>query len=60
MPDAMASDTTDSVVAESDAATAAPVASGLPEVEAYASLLVLMVLTDGKHWAEVRARISMR
>ena len=54
----MASDTADSVAAEPDAATAAPAASGLPEVEAYGSLLVLMLLTDGKHWAEVRDSFS--
>lgn len=35
-------------------ATPEPAASKLPEVEAYASLLVLLLLTDGKHWAEVR------
>ena len=58
MPDAMGADTSDSVSAEADAATAAPAASGLPEVEAYASLLVLMLLTDGKHWAEVGEAFS--
>lgn len=35
------------------AAAAPPPPSQLPEVEAYASLLVLLLLTDGKHWAEV-------
>jgi hypothetical protein len=54
----MAADTADGVTAQPDAAASEQAASGLPEVEAYGSLLVLMLLTDGKHWAEVRDSFS--
>lgn len=56
LPDAMDADS--AAAANGSIATKAapePVASRLPEVEAYASLLVLLLLTDGKHWDEVGA-----
>lgn len=58
LPDAMESEAAaqmanSGTLTKPGSAVPEPTVPQLPETEAYASLLVLLLLTDGKHWAEV-------